>query len=133
MRTRAVAMGLLLFVLSMSAIPAEQLESVDSIEDNTVTWEGEATPTLVYEGVLSDPQDADNISLVDAPGMVHFIQLVHADEPLNIEVREDGFTHVQAEANVTSFLSSSRGNPMWDLNFKLRVHFSECLPNFGAF
>ena len=113
MRTRAVAMGLLLFVLSMSAIPAEQLESVDSNEDNTVTWEGEATPTLVYEGVLSDPQDADNISLVDAPGMVHFIQLVHADEPLNIEVREDGFTHGQAEVNVTAFLSSSRGNPMW--------------------
>ena len=113
MRTSAVAMGLLLFVLSMSTIPAEQLESVDSIEDVTVTWEGDATPTLVYEGVLSDPQDADNISLVDAPGMVHFIQLVHADEPLNIEVREEGFTHGQAEANQTAFLSSSRGNPMW--------------------
>ena len=64
----------------------------------------------MYEGVLSDPQDADNISLVDAPGMVHFIQLVHADEPLNIEVREeDGFTHGQAEANQTAFLSSSEG------------------------
>ncbi|MBE57720.1 MAG: hypothetical protein CMB01_05055 [Euryarchaeota archaeon] len=113
MRTSAVAMGLLLFVLSMSTIPAEQLESVDSIEDVTVTWEGDATPTLVYEGVLSDPQDADNISLVDAPGMVHFIQLVHADEPLNIEVHEEGFTHGQAEANQTAFLSSSRGNPMW--------------------
>ena len=35
MRTSAVAMGLLLFVLSMSTIPAEQLESVDSIEDVT--------------------------------------------------------------------------------------------------
>tara|TARA_B000000565_G_scaffold251675_1_gene225689 strand:+ start:2666 stop:4429 length:1764 start_codon:yes stop_codon:yes gene_type:complete len=113
MRTSAVAMGLLLFVLSVSTIPAEQLESVDSIEDSTVTWEGDPTPTLVYEGVLSDPQDADNISLVDAPGMVHFIQLVHADEPLNIEVREEGFTHGQAEANQTAFLSSSRGNPMW--------------------
>ncbi len=113
MRTRAVAMGLLLFVLSVAAIPAEQLESVNSIEDTTVTWEGNATPTLVYEGILSDPQDVDNISLADAPGMVHFIQLVHADEPLNIEVREDGFTHGQAEANQTTFLSSGRGNPMW--------------------
>ncbi|GIS43320.1 MAG: hypothetical protein Ct9H90mP16_03900 [Candidatus Poseidoniales archaeon] len=41
MRTSAVAMGLLLFVLSVSTIPAEQLESVDSIEDSTVTWEGD--------------------------------------------------------------------------------------------
>ena len=108
--TSAVGMGLLLFVLSMSTIPAEQLESVDSIEDSTVTWEGDPHQ-LVYEGVLSDPQDADNISLVDAPGMVHFIQLVHADEPLNIEVREEGLTHGQAEANQTAFLSSSRGTP----------------------
>ena len=113
MRMSAVAMGLLLFVLSATSIPAEQLQSVESIEDVSVTWEGESTSTLVYEGVLSDPQDTDNISLVDAPGMVHRIQLVHADEALKIEVREDGFLHAQDSLNITEFLTSSRGNPMW--------------------
>ena len=113
MRMRAIAIGLLLIVLSTSSIPAEQLESVESIEDLMIQWEGEATPTLIYEGVLSDPQDVDNISLADAPGMVHFIQLVHADNNLNIEILEEGVTHGQAYANATQFLTSSRGNPMW--------------------
>ena len=113
MRMRAVAMGMLLIVLSVTSVPAEQLESVDSIEDSSVTWEGNSTSTLVFEGVLSDPQDVDNISLTDAPGMVHKIQLTHADEALNIEVREDGYIHGQGNANTTEFLTSSRGNPMW--------------------
>ncbi len=113
MRMRAVAIGLLLIVLSTSSVPGEQLESVESIEDTTTQWEGEATPTLVYEGVLSDPQDTDNISLGDAQGVVHFIQLVHADQPLKIEVREDGLLHGQDEANTTQFWISGLGNPMW--------------------
>ncbi|MBJ84220.1 MAG: hypothetical protein CMB52_01710 [Euryarchaeota archaeon] len=113
MRMRAVAIGLLLIVLSTSSVPGEQLESVESIEDATTQWEGEATPTLVYEGVLSDPQDTDNISLGDAQGVVHFIQLVHADQPLKIEVREDGLLHGQDEANTTEFWISGLGNPTW--------------------
>ena len=113
MRTRAMVLALLLILLSVSAIPAEHLASTGSIDDATVDWEGEDTPTIIYEGELSDPQDVDNITLGDAFGVVHFIQLVHADESLNIEVREDGLLHGQAESNMTEFLSSGRGNPMW--------------------
>ena len=107
-------LALLLVMFSASAICAEQLESVGSLDDNAQQgWEGNSTPTLVYEGVLSDPQDSDNISLIDGPNMVHFVQLIHADEPLKIEIQEDGYIHDQEIANVTQFLSSSRGNPMW--------------------
>ena len=107
-------LALLLVMFSASAICAEQLESVGSLDDNAQhEWEGNSTPTLVYEGVLSDPQDSDNISLIDGPNMVHFVQLIHADEPLKIEIQEDGYIHDQEIANVTQFLSSSRGNPMW--------------------
>jgi hypothetical protein len=113
MRTRAVAVVALLMLISTAPIPAEQLSSVDSIDDSLVDWEGEDTPTFVYEGVLSNPQDVDNITLGDDVGVVHFIQLVHADEPLKIEVRDDNLLHGQAEANTTSFLSSGRGDPMW--------------------
>ena len=101
-------LALLLVMFSASAICAEQLESVGSLDDNTQQeWEGNSTPTLVYEGVLSDPQDSDNISLIDGPNMVHFVQLIHADEPLKIEIQEDGYIHDQEIANVTQFLSSS--------------------------
>ncbi len=113
MRTRAVGLALLLILLSISPIPAEQLSSTGTIDNPSLDWEGEDTPTFIYEGELSDPQDVDNITLGDEIGVVHFIQLVHADEPLNIEVREDGLLHGQAEANMTAFLSSGRGNPMW--------------------
>ena len=113
MRTRAVAVVALLMLISAAPIPAEQLSSVDSIDDPLVDWEGEDTPTFVYEGVLSNPQDVDNITLGDDVGVVHFIHLVHADEPLKIEVRDDNLLHGQAEANTTSFLSSGRGDPMW--------------------
>ncbi len=113
MRTRAVAIALLLILLSASSILGEQLNSVGTIDDPSSDWEGEDTPTLIFEGVLSDPQDIDNITLGDAVGVVHFIHLVHADEPLKIEVREDGLLHGQDEANNTVFLSSGRGNPMW--------------------
>ena len=114
MRRRAAMLALLLVVFSASAICAEQLESVGSLDDESQReWEGNSTPTLVYEGVLSDPQDSDNISLIEGPNMVHLIQLVHADEPLKIEIQEDGYIHEQEIANVTQLLSSSRGNPMW--------------------
>ena len=114
MRRRAVGLAMLLIVFSTSAICAEQLESVGSLDDDPLReWEGIETPTLIYEGVLSDPQDSDNISLIDAPNMVHLIQLVDADEPLKIEVMEDGYIHNQEIGNVTQFLTSSRGNPMW--------------------
>ncbi len=113
MRARAVVLALLLILLSASSIPAEQLTSVDSIDNPSLDWEGEDTPTYVYEGELSDPQDVDNITLGDEFGVVHFIHLVHADEPLKIEVREDGLLHGEAETNMTTFLSSGRGNPMW--------------------
>ena len=114
MRRRAVGLAMLLIVFSTSAICAEQLESVGSLDDESLReWEGIETPTLIYEGVLSDPQDSDNISLIDAPNMVHLIQLVDADEPLKIEVMEDGYIHNQEIGNVTQFLTSSRGNPMW--------------------
>ncbi len=121
MRMRAVAMGLLLIVLSTSSIPAEQLESVDAIDDLSRMWEGNPTPTLVYEGEISNPQDTDNISLIDVPGVVHFVQLVHAEESLKIEVLEDNYVHAEDDTNATDFLISSRGNPMWvkisSLNF----------------
>ena len=81
MRTRAVAVVLLLILISATPIPAEDLSSVDSIDDPLVDWEGEDTPTYVYEGVLSDPQDIDNISLGNEIGVVHSIHLVHADQP----------------------------------------------------
>ena len=113
MRTRAVVLTLLLILLSASSIPAEQLSSTGTIDDPLLDWEGEDTPTLIYEGELSDPQDTDNITLGDGHGVVHFIQLIHADEPLKIEVREDGLLHDEDESNNTAFLSSSRGNPMW--------------------
>ena len=113
MRTRAVVLTLLLILLSASSIPAEQLSSTGTIDDSLLDWEGEDTPTLIYEGELSDPQDTDNITLGDGHGVVHFIQLIHADEPLKIEVREDGLLHDEDESNNTAFLSSSRGNPMW--------------------
>ena len=113
MRARAVVLALLLILLSASSIPAEDLTSVDTIDNPSLDWEGEDTPTYVFEGELSDPQDVDNITLGDEFGVVHFIHLVHADEPLKIEVREDGLLHGEAEANMTSFLSSGRGNPMW--------------------
>jgi hypothetical protein len=113
MRARAVVLALLLILLSASSIPAEHLASVDTIDNPSLDWEGEDTPTYVFEGELSDPQDVDNITLGDEFGVVHFIHLVHADEPLKIEVREDGLLHGEAEANMTSFLSSGRGNPMW--------------------
>ena len=113
MRARAVVLALLLILLSASSIPAEHLTSVDTIDNPALDWEGEDTPTYVFEGELSDPQDVDNITLGDEFGVVHFIHLVHADEPLRIEVREDGLLHGQAEANMTTFLSSGRGNPMW--------------------
>ena len=113
MRTRAVVLTLLLILLSASSIPAEQLSSTGTIDDSLLNWEGEDTPTLIYEGELSDPQDTDNITLGDGHGVVHFIQLIHADEPLKIEVREDGLLHDEDESNNTAFLSSSRGNPMW--------------------
>jgi len=113
MRARAVVLALLLILLSASSIPAEHLTSVDTIDNPSLDWEGEDTPTYVFEGELSDPQDVDNITLGDEFGVVHFIHLVHADEPLKIEVHEDGLLHGQAEANMTSFLSSGRGNPMW--------------------
>ena len=113
MRARAVVLALLLILLSASSIPAEHLTSVDTIDNPTLDWEGEDTPTYVFEGELSDPQDVDNITLGDEFGVVHFIHLVYADEPLKIEVREDGLLHGQAEANMTTFLSSGLGNPMW--------------------
>ena len=114
MRRRAFGLAMLLIVFSTSAICAEQLESVGSLDDDPLReWDGIETPTLIYEGVLSDPQDSDNISLIDAPNMVHLIQLVDADEPLKIEVMEDGYIHNQEIGNVTQFLTSSRGNPMW--------------------
>ena len=113
MRTRAVATVLLLILISASPIPAEDLSSVDSIDDPLVDWEGEDTPTYVYEGVLSDPQDMDNITLGNDIGVVHSIHLVHADQPLNIEIRDDNILHGQAEANNTTFLSSGLGDPMW--------------------
>ena len=113
MRARAVVLALLLILLSASSIPAEHLTSVDTIDNPSLDWEGQDTPTYVFEGELSDPQDVDNITLGDEFGVVHFIHLVHADEPLRIEVREDGLLHGQAEANMTAFLSSGRGNPMW--------------------
>jgi len=114
MRTRAVGLALLLILLSVSSIPAEHLDSVGTIDsDPLLDWEGDATPTLIYEGELSDPQDIDNITLGDEVGVVHFIQLVHADEPLKIAILEDGLLHGEAEANMTAFLSSGGGNPMW--------------------
>ncbi len=114
MRTRAVGLALLLILLSASSIPAEHLDSVGTIDaDPSLDWEGEATPTLIYEGELSNPQDVDNITLGDGVGVVHFIQLVHADEPLKIEIREDGLLHGEAETNMTTFLSSGGVNPMW--------------------
>ena len=107
MRTRAVGLAVLLILLSTSSIPGEQLNSVGTIDpDPLLDWEGEATPTLIYEGELSDPQDVDNITLGDQQGVVHFIHLVHADQPLKIEVREDGLLHGQDEANMTTFLLS---------------------------
>ncbi|MEE2759243.1 MAG: hypothetical protein VYA86_04615 [Candidatus Thermoplasmatota archaeon] len=113
MRMRAMSLGLLLIVLSVSSVPGEQLESTGSITDSTVDWEGEATPTHIYEGVLSDPQDTDNISLGDSSGVVHSIHLVHADEPLKIEVRDEVTLHGEVEGNTTSFLISGHGVPMW--------------------
>jgi len=114
MRTRAVGLALLLILLSVSPIPAEHLDSLGAIDaDPSLDWEGEATPTLIYEGELSNPQDVDNITLGDEVGVVHFIHLVHADEPLKIEIREDGLLHDEAETDMTTFLSSGRGNPMW--------------------
>ena len=102
MRRRAVGLALLLIVFSASAICAEQLESVGSLDEEPQReWEGDMTPTQIYEGVLSDPQDSDNISLIDGPNMVHFVQLIHADEPLKIEIQEDGYIHDQEIANVT--------------------------------
>jgi hypothetical protein len=113
MRTRAMVLVLSIMLLSISSVPAEQLSSTGTFENSLVDWEGEDTPTHIYQGELSDPQDVDNITLGAEYGVVHFIHLVHADEPLKIEVREDGYLHGQAEANMTTFLSSGRGNPMW--------------------
>ena len=61
MRRRAVGLAMLLIVFSTSAICAEQLESVGSLDDEPLReWEGIETPTLIYAGVLSDPQDSEN-------------------------------------------------------------------------
>ena len=97
MRTRAVVLGLFLILMTASPIPAEQLNSVGTVDGPVLDWEGEATPTLIYEGQLSDPQDIDNITLGNLGGAVHFIHLVSADEPLKITVREDGAVHGEEE------------------------------------
>ena len=65
MRTRAMVLGLCLILVTASPIPAEELSSVGSIDEPGVDWEGVATPTLIYEGQLSDPQDIDEIALGD--------------------------------------------------------------------
>jgi len=113
MRTRVVALAVLLILLFASSIPAEQLSSTGAIDDPLLDWEGEDTPTLIYEGELSDPQDVDSINLGDTSGVVHSIHLVHADQPLKIEVREEGLLHGEDLANHTAFLISGRGNQIW--------------------
>ena len=113
MRTRAVVLGLFLILMTASPIPAEQLSSVGTVDGPVLDWEGEATPTLIYEGQLSDPQDIDNITLGNLGGAVHFIHLVSADEPLKITVREDGAVHGEEEGDNVTFLLSGNGNAMW--------------------
>ena len=113
MRTRVVALAVLLILLFASSIHAEQLSSTGAIDDPLLDWEGEDTPTLIYEGELSDPQDVDSINLGDTSGVVHSIHLVHADQPLKIEVREEGLLHGEDLANHTAFLISGRGNQIW--------------------
>ena len=113
MRTRAVVLGLFLILMTASPIPAEQLSSVGTVDGPVLDWEGEATPTLIYEGQLSDPQDIDNITLGDLGGAVHFIHLVSADEPLKITVLEDGAVHDEEEGDNVTFLLSGTGNAMW--------------------
>ena len=113
MRTRAMVLGLFLILTTASPIPAEQLSSVGTVDGPVLDWEGEATPTLIYEGQLSDPQDIDNITLGNLGGAVHFIHLVAADEPLKITIREDGVLHGEEEGDNLTFLFSGTGNAMW--------------------
>ncbi len=113
MRTRAVVLALLLILITASPIPAEHLDSVGTVDEPVLDWEGDATPTLIYEGQLSDPQDLDNITLDDDAGAVHFIQLVSSDEPLKITVREDGAILGEEEGDSMTFLLSGTGNAMW--------------------
>ena len=113
MRTRAVVLGLFLILMTASPIPAEQLSSVGTVDGPVLDWEGEATPTLIYEGQLTDPQDIDNITLGNLGGAVHFIHLVSADEPLKITVREDGAVHSEEEGDNVTFLLSGTGNEIW--------------------
>ena len=113
MRTRAMVLGLFLILITASPIPAEQLNSVGTIDEPELDWEGAATSTLIYEGQLSDPQDIDNITLGDESGAVHFIQLISSDEPLKITVREDGEIHGEEEGVSVAFLLSGTGNSMW--------------------
>ena len=104
MRTRAMVLGLCLILVTASPIPAEQLSSVGSIDEPEVDWEGVATPTHIYEGQLSDPQDIDEIALGDDVGAVHSIHLISADEPLKITIREDGVVHDEGEGDSMTFL-----------------------------
>ena len=113
MRTRAVVLALLLILITATPIPAEQLNSVGTVDGPVLDWEGDNTPTLIYEGQLSDPQDLDNITLGDDAGAVHFIHLVSADEPLKITVLEDGAVHGEEEGDSVDFLLSGTGNAMW--------------------
>ena len=112
MRTRAVVLALLLILITVTPIPAEQLSSVGTVDGPELDWEGEATPTLIYEGQLSDPQDIDNITLNDDADAVHYIHLVSADEPLKITVREDGVVQDEYESDNMAFLLSGTGNAM---------------------
>ena len=113
MRTRAMVLGLCLILVTASPIPAEQLSSVGSIDEPDVDWEGIATPTLIYEGQLSDPQDIDEIALGDEAGAVHSIHLISTDEPLKIAIREEGVVHDEEEGSSMTFLLSGTGNAMW--------------------
>ena len=113
MRTRAMVLGLCLILIATSPIPAEQLSSVGTIDEPELDWEGTVTPTLIYEGQLSDPQDIDEILLGDDVGAVHYIRLVSADQPLKMVVQEDGVVHGDKEGNSVTFLLSGTGNTMW--------------------
>ena len=113
MRTRAVVLALLLILISTTSINAEHLNSVGTIDDTSLDWEGVATSTMVYEGELSDPQDFDNITLGNDGGAVHSIQLVYANEPLVITVWNEGIIHEQEEGDILSLLVSGTGNSMW--------------------
>ncbi len=113
MRSRVLVAIFLLLTFTTPVIFGEEVKHTSSTLDTNQDWEGASTPTLTYEGLISDPQQVDNISLIEEIGAVHHITLENSDYPLKITIKDVMGTIQEDSGTNLTFLISATNQPMW--------------------